>query len=156
GERHPTAEAISGLEAIFSRELLEQAFDRHHKGMEVIEGQVVHGNELIEPRAAIVGRRFVIERVHQFLAEQDRGLLAIEAQPGKGKTALLAHLVMEVFAQSAPQPVSFFYRRTGGVSDPGVCVRSLYQSLLNAHGITEAGELKRKNSPAEVLVKLTN
>ena len=53
-----------------------------------------------------------MDRVHRFLAENDRGLLIIEAQPGKGKTALVAHLVEEVFGHHPPRPVHFFYRRT--------------------------------------------
>ena len=49
------------------------------------------------------------------------GLLLIEGAPGKGKTALMAHLIEEVFGHYAPRPVHFFYRRTASITDPDVC-----------------------------------
>lgn len=156
GERHPRPEPITGMEEAFTAELLGQAFKWHRGRMEVIEGRVANFGELIEAHAAIVGRRFVIDHVRAFLTRHDRGLLVIEAQPGKGKTALMAHLIEEVFGQHAPRPVHFFYRRTAGITDPNVCVRSLYAALLEAHGIIEAEESKKKNLPEEVYIKLTN
>ena len=156
GERHPRPEPVAGLEEAYTAGLLAQAFKWHRGRMEVVEGRVAHFGELIEAHAAIVGRRWVVDRVRRFLAEYDRGLLLIEGQPGRGKTALTAHLVEEVFGQNAPRPAHFFFRRTGGITDPDVCVRSVYQALLEAHGITEAEESKQKNEPEEVHVKLTN
>lgn len=156
GERHPSAEPAAGLEEAFTAELLARAFKWHRGRMEDIEARIANFGELIEAHAGIVGRQFVIDRVRNFLAQYDRGLLVIEAQPGKGKTALMAHLIEEVFDHHAPSPVHFFYRRTAGITDPDVCVRSLYHALLEVHGITEAGESKQKNSPEEVFVKLTN
>ncbi len=156
GERHPRPEPAAGLEEAFTAELLARAFKWHRGRMEVIEGRVANFGELIEAHAAIVGRRFVIDHVRAFLRRHDRGLLVIEAQPGKGKTALVAHLVEEEFGGHAPRPAHFFYRRTAGITDPDVCVRSLYAALLEAHGITEAEESRQRNSPEEVYVKLTN
>lgn len=156
GSRHPRPEPITGMENAYTAELLAKAFERHRGRMEIIEGRVANFGELIETHAAIVGRRFVIDQVHDFLAREDRGLLVIEAQPGKGKTALLAHMIEEEFGHYAPTPVHFFYRRTAGITDPHVCARSLYAALLQAHGITEAEESKQKNSPEEVFTKLTN
>jgi WD40 repeat protein len=68
----------------------------------------------------------------------------------------MAHLIEEVFGHYAPRPVQFFYRRTAGITDPDVCVRSLYAALLETHALTEAEESKQKNSPTEVYIKLTN
>jgi hypothetical protein len=156
GFKQASAEPVAGLEEAFTADLLAKAFGRHRERMAVVEGRVANFGELIEAHAAIVGRRFAIDYVCRFLAEHDRGVLVIEAQPGKGKTALMAHLIQEVFGHYAPRPVHFFYRRTAGITDPNVCVRSLYHALLEAHGITEAEESKQKNSPEEVYVKLTN
>jgi hypothetical protein len=156
GERHPRAEPALGLEEHFTADLLARAFQWHRGRMEIIEGRVTSFSELIEGHAAIVGRQFVIDRIHRFLADNDRGLLMIEAQPGKGKTALMAHLIEQVFDQHAPAPVHFFYRHTAGITDPAVCVRSLYYALLRAHDITEAEESKQKNSVEELFTKLTN
>ena len=76
----------------------------------------------------------------RFIEEHDRGLLLIEAEPGKGKTALLCHLIENEFGHYSPPPVHFFYRRTAGITDPDVCVKSLYAAFLEAHGIEESEE----------------
>ena len=143
GERHPRREPVAGLVAAFNAELLAKAFKLHRGKMAVIEGRVANFGELIEAHAAIVGRKFAVERVQRFLRDNDRGLLVIEAEPGKGKTALLAHLIEEEFGHSTPRPAHFFYRRTAGITDPDVCVKSLYHALLESHGITEAEESRR-------------
>ena len=102
GERHPRPEPAAGLEEAFTADLLAKAFQWHRGRMAVIEGRVANFGELIEAHAAIVGRRFAIDHVRGFIADHDRGLLVIEAQPGKGKTALMAHLIEEVFGHYAP------------------------------------------------------
>ena len=124
--------------------------------MEVIEGRVAQFGELLEEQAVIVGRRFAIDRVRRFVANNDRGLLVIEGRPGQGKTALMAHLVEEVFGGWSPRPAYFFFRRTAGITDTTVCLRSLYHSLLEAHSLPEAPESQQKNTPEEVALKLTN
>jgi hypothetical protein len=128
GERHPRAEPAAGLEDVFTADLLARAFKWHRGRMEDIEARIANFGELIEAHAGIVGRQFVIDRVRDFLAQYDRGLLVIEAQPGKGKTALMAHLIEEVFGHHAPSPVHYFYRRTAGITNSDVCVRSLYHN----------------------------
>ena len=55
-----------------------------------------------------------------------------------------------------PPPVHFFYRRTASITDPDVCVRSLYAALLEAHNITESEESREQASPEEMFHKLTN
>jgi WD40 repeat protein len=154
--RHHSPRPIDDLERVFGQPLLAAAFKKHRGRMEIIEGQVAGFGELIEEHARIVGRDFAVRRVQRFLQERDRGLLVIEGRPGQGKTALMAHLIDQVFGHYSPEPVHFFYRRTAGITDPAVCVRSLYQSLLRAHDITEAEESRQQNTPEEVYVKLTN
>jgi hypothetical protein len=122
----------------------------------VIEGRVANFGQLIVEHAEIVGRRFAIDYAQRFIAEHDRGLLVIEAEPGKGKTALMAHLIEHVFDHFSPSPVHFFYRRTAGFTNPDVCVKSLYASLLEVHDITEADESKQRSSPEETYNKLVN
>ena len=156
GLKHGSSEPVSGLEQAFTKELLKKAFQRHQGRMEVIEGRVANFGELLVEHADIVGRRFVIEHVHRFIEEHDRGLMVIQAEPGKGKTALMCHLIEDVFGHFTPQPVHFFYRRTAGITDPDVCVRSLYHALLQSHEITESEESQQQTSPDEVYEKLTN
>jgi WD40 repeat protein len=156
GYRYPRDEPIAGLEAAFTADLLAKAFQWQRGRLAVIEGRVANFGEILEAHAAIVGRRWAVERVRQFLREQDRGLLVIEAEPGKGKTALLAHLIENEFGGHAPRPVHFFYRRTAGITEPDVCVKSLYHALLAAHDLTEAEESQRQTAPHEVRAKLVN
>jgi WD40 repeat protein len=108
-------------------------------------GLVPPSGELLAAHADLVGRQFVLDHVQQFLRTHDRGLLVITGGPGKGKTALLAHLAGTVFAGRDPPPVHFFYRRTAGITDPDLCVRSLYHALRTAH---QPGEVRRHGVPA--------
>ena len=156
GERHPRPEPMTGLEEVFTADLLAKAFHAHRGRMAVIEGRVANFGEIIEAHADIVGRGFAVERVRRLLRDHDRGLLVIEGEPGKGKTALLSHLIENVFGGHAPRPVHFFYRRTAGITDPDVCVKSLYHALLEAHGLTEAESSRGQRSPEEVFNKLVN
>lgn len=156
GHRHPCGEPVAALERVFTPALLAEVFQWDRGRMEVIEGRVAHFGELLEEHATIVGRRFAVDRVRRFVADNDRGLLVIEGRPGQGKTALMAHLVEEVFGDRTPPPVAFFFRRTAGITDLTVCFRSLFASLLEAHGVTEAEESRQKNTPEEVVIKLSN
>jgi WD40 repeat protein len=154
GFKRASPDPIPALEEAFTAERLAAAFGRHRGKMAVIEGRVANFGELIEAHAGIVGRHFAVERVRRFVAENDRGLLVITGEPGRGKTALLAHLVGEVYAHAAPPPVHFFYRRTAGITDPDVCARSLYHALLEAHGLTESEESRRQTDPEAMARKL--
>jgi hypothetical protein len=156
GFKSATAEPIPGLEQVFTADLLAAAFGRQRGSMAIIEGRVAHFNELIEAHADIVGRRFSIEHVHTFLKNNDRGLLVIEGTPGRGKTAFLAHLIYDVFGHCAPPPVHFFYRRTAGITDPDVCVNTLYGKLLQAHNLTESEESKKETGPEPTFLKLVD
>jgi WD40 repeat protein len=156
GFRQASPEPVAGLEETFTAELLSKAFKRHQGRMEVIEGRVASFSELLVSHADVVGRQFVIDQVERFIDENDRGLLVIEAEPGKGKTALMCHLIEEVFGNLSPPPVHFFYRRTAGITDPDSCVRTLYHALLEAHNITESEGSAEQTSPEEVFNKLTN
>jgi WD40 repeat protein len=154
GWRHPRPEPIDGLERAFTAELLAVAMKRQRQRLAVIEGRVASFWEILEQHADIVGRRFAVERVQDFLRRHDRGLLVMTAEPGKGKTALLSHLIEHVFGDYAPAPVHFFYRRTAGITGPDVCERSLYHALLRAHDLSEAEESRRHDEPWQVRNKL--
>lgn len=147
---------VSGLEETFTPEVLAKVVNSHRGRMEVIEGRVASFGELLAAHADVVGRRFVIEHVRNFLLKRDRGVLVIEAEPGRGKTALIAHLVEKVFNDYEPPPVHFFYRRTAGITDPDVCVRSLHWALLEAHHLTEAEEQKQQLDAEATFQRLTD
>jgi WD40 repeat protein len=118
------------------------------------EGLAPPSGELLAAHADLVGRQSVLEHVRDFVRTHDRGLLVVTGGPGKGKTALLAHLAGTVFVGHDPPPVHFFYRRTAGITDPDLCVRSLYHALRAAH---QAGDPRRRGMPGgpeRVFVKL--
>jgi hypothetical protein len=140
GNRHDREEPVPGLEAALTAELLGQAFGAERSRREAVEGRVLGLDELIEAHADIVGRECVIERVEAFLQERDRGVLLIVAEPGKGKTALLAYLIERRYGDRMPPAVHFFYRRTAGITSPDVCVRSLHASLLRSSARLMRGE----------------
>ena len=157
GVKQETQEPVAGLEARFTREVLARAYDARRRGrMKTIEGRMVDFGELLTAHADIVGRQFAVEHVKRFIEEHDRGTLLIEAEPGRGKTALLCHLIENEFGQYDPPPVYFFYRRTAGITDPDVCVKSLYASLVEAHSIEEAEESQRQDSPEAMYNKLVD
>jgi hypothetical protein len=108
GFRRPFPEPVAAFQASFTAGLLAKALKRDRARMVEIEGRIAGFGELIAVEAEIVGRRFAIDHVRTFHEAHDRGLLVIVAEPGKGKTALLANLVDRVFDQNAPEPVCFF------------------------------------------------
>jgi WD40 repeat protein len=156
GDKQARTEPMVGLLRAFGEDVLAGAVDRHLARMAIIDDQVMVSGKLIEAHASIVGRRTILERVRDFLQTEESGVLILEGQPGKGKTALVAHMIDEVFGQHVPRPVHFFYRRTSGIRNPDQCVRSLYHALLAEHDIVEAEESRRQNAPEEVAVKLAN
>jgi hypothetical protein len=155
GFRTVSAVPVSGLEESFTAEALSTVVNSHRGRMEVIEGRVANFGELLAAHADVVGRHFVVEHVRKLLTERDRGMLIIEAEPGKGKTALIAHLAEKVFGDYEPPAVHFFYRRTAGITDPDVCVRSLYWALREAHHIAEAEESKQQPEGGSAFHRLT-
>ena len=156
GFKQAFPEPVEGFRTAFTAESLRVALDRYKMQMVEIEGRILGFGELIEREAEIVGRRFAIDRIRRFLDEHDRGLLVIVAEPGKGKTALMAHLIDRVFGHVAPPPVPFFYRRTAGITSPDVAVKSLYHELLDKHNLTESEEASRQTASEEVFAKLND
>ncbi len=158
GFRHVESTPVGGLEDAFTAELLAAVFRRSQGKMAEVEGRIASFTELIDEVADIVGRRFAIDRVADFLNSYDRGTLVIQAEPGKGKTALMAHLIERVYGHLEPEPVHFFYRRTAGITDPDVCLRSLYHELLKAqsHKLTESEASKQLDDGRSLVLKLNN
>ncbi len=154
GFRQPSEVPVVGLEKAFGSELLSRAKSLQLGRISAISRRVVNFGDLIAAYADIVGRRAVIDYVSNFIADHDRGVLVIEGQPGKGKTAIIAHVTEVTFGHQFPPPVHFFYRRTAGVTDPDLCVRSLYAALLEAHGIVEAEGAQQEPNPDAMFNKL--
>jgi hypothetical protein len=77
-----------------------------------------------------VGREWIINRV----LLRDRGVLIIKGLPGKGKSALLAHLSRTLSQPDWPKPITFFFDRDRSADD---CVRYLYASLLVDHDLVK-------------------
>lgn len=93
------------------------------------------------PEDAFVGRRAIVNRVRQFIADHDRGVLLIKGHPGKGKSALLAHLARTLPASEVPPPITFAFNHYD--YGPDNCVRHLYASLAVNHDLLTPDDARR-------------
>ncbi len=89
----------------------------------------------LPPHDHMVGRRFAVAKVRQFLQERESGLFLISGEPGKGKTTLWSHLIETEYQHNNPPPIQFSYRRTEGRTDPYECMSSLYWRLVEVHSL---------------------
>jgi len=143
-----------GLERHFTIPVLRAHFNKQRR--ETIDGRIIQFTELLLEHSDVVGRRWAIDYVKHFIETHDRGLLVIEGEPGKGKTALMCHLIENEFGHYTPRPVCFFYRRTGGYTNPEKCSESLYFALLQSHSIAEEPSPNQLPSSQEIDGKLAD
>lgn len=154
GIRHASQEPVAGLENAFTERLLLLAFERRRERMAIIESRIASFDGLLIAHADIVGRQSTIDQVKDFMAHHDRGLLVIQGSPGQGKTALVCHLIERVFDSLRWKPVHFFYSRAAGMTDPDVCVKTLYHALSELHQAREAEGLNLDRSSGELFARL--
>jgi hypothetical protein len=157
GHKHVRAEPMGALEVQFTPELLAIAMERYHTHVAEVDKRVERFDLLIEEHARIVGRKKIIDKIRALVSrgERDRGVVVIQGSPGTGKTALLCHLIEEIFHDRATA-VHFFYRRTAGITDPDACLQSLYYALLRAHNLKEPSKTEEQMTPEAVATALSN
>jgi Swt1-like HEPN len=80
-----------------------------------------------EKTAGFVGREFVFTSINEFLASQPNGYFIIEADPGVGKTALLAEYVRR------QQCVAHFNIRSQGINRADQFLENVCQQLINIY-----------------------
>jgi hypothetical protein len=60
------------------------------------------------------------------------------------------------FTVTSPSVKNSRFSSTAGITDPNVCIASLYHALLDVHNIVEAEESQRQTSPDELFNKFNN
>lgn len=86
----------------------------------------VFSQDLLDQHAEIIGRRSQIDDILRFIRESSNGIVLLRGEPGIGKTALLAHLVLK-FRESLPAGrVSYYpFRRDSAQRSLISCFRCL-------------------------------
>ena len=110
--------------------------------------------KLLSDHEAFIGRSKIITRIRDFIEGRASGTLIIEAEPGTGKSALIAHCIRREFNQTTPRPVRFIYHRSEGMTDPAVCIRTLYDQLVEVHGLDQAAALEPTDDARRLRTKL--
>jgi WD40 repeat protein len=88
-----------------------------------------------------VGRSKIIKRIRDFVSDRESGTLILEAEPGTGKSALIAHCIRHEFADVTSRSAYYLYHCGEGLTDPTDCLRTLYDQLVKTHEIEEAEAL---------------
>ncbi|MBC8350904.1 MAG: hypothetical protein H8E66_02895 [Planctomycetes bacterium] len=109
---------------------------------------------LLDRPSNFVGRSEIIERIHEFVNEHELGTLIIEAEPGTGKSAIIARCVRHKFAETTPRPACFVYHQSEGMTDPATCIRTLYDQLVEIHSIDQAAVLEPTDDARRLRTKL--
>lgn len=78
-----------------------------------------------------VGREFVYRELDEFFRSQSGGYVCVVADPGVGKTALLAEFVRRTAC------VHHFNQRTTGIVAPGTFLRNVCAQLITAYGLPD-------------------
>jgi WD40 repeat protein len=90
-------------------------------------------------REDFVRREHVVKWLKRHLRRMDKRVLIIQAEPGKGKTALMAHLIEdEELGRPGSKPAFYFYERDDWRPmrrSPIGCIRHLYAQLHRIHDI---------------------
>lgn len=115
-------------------------------------------DRLLPDDSDFIGREQIFQELDGLLQQQSSGVVLIQGQPGRGKTALLARLLRRpeqlprMQVEAPPAPIGFFFRRTAGQTNVDMAVRHLYAALLRRHSIWEPpGEFRE--SHGEQLVR---
>ena len=106
----------------------------------------------------IFGRKWAVDRIKRLAADRARcgGLIVVVGQPGKGKSALMAHLAHDVFMACEPSAIVYAYHSPLGMTSPDDFVRTVYGRLLQIHHIADESDPASWHYPEVMLTKLNN
>ena len=123
-----------------------------------VEGRYRTYETLHRRHEKIFGRTWAVDRITQLAADRARhgGVVVIVGQPGKGKSALMAHLVRDVFIACEPPPVVYAYQSACGMTSPDDFVRTVYGRLLQIHHVADESDRGSWHNPDAMLTKLSN
>lgn len=118
-------EELAGLTAAASRGIGDSTRDLPPP----IRAQLYDQTGLIlRSSQGFVGRQFVFTGIREFIGRERSGYYFVEAHPGVGKTALLAHLLM-----NEPGHIRHFNVLTDGVTTPEAFLRNVCAQLIGAY-----------------------
>jgi hypothetical protein len=142
GHKGTFAEPARGLGRHFAEALLLEHFRRYARHFEVLEGKLAEFDfDTYRQRVRhFVGRGPLLAAIGSFLrgkppAAADRGYFLLVAEPGLGKTAVLAHWIDH--NDVCPVPIRFFWRRGRSLTRLDF-LRHVYHGLLAKHNIEDA------------------
>lgn len=108
---------------------------------------------MLNAHDGFIGRGQIIHAIHDFVTRRDSGTLLLEAEPGTGKSALIARCIRHEFKATTPWLAYYLYHCGEGLTDPTACLRTLYQ-LVRLHAIEDADPLEVGEQPRKLSVKL--
>ena len=88
------------------------------------------------PKGKFVGRESLFREINDFVAANTQRVLLIEGQPGRGKSALLAHFIAEQLPTGIV-PIYFFFEDGRDSIQTRGWIRHFYASTLAKAGLTE-------------------
>jgi hypothetical protein len=105
--------------------------------------------ELIDIKTeSFVGRKYVFDKIEDFLTNRDRGYFTIEGDPGMGKSSILAEYVR------GGECVAHFNEHLGGINRTSQYLESICTQLIAKYGLPYSELPPDANQDNAFLVKL--
>lgn len=105
--------------------------------------------ELIDIKTeSFVGRKYVFDKIEDFLTNRDRGYFTIEGDPGMGKSSILAEYVRR------DECVAHFNEHLGGINRTSQYLESICTQLIAKYGLPYTELPPEANQDNAFLVKL--
>lgn len=105
--------------------------------------------ELIDIKTeGFVGRKYVFDKIEDFLSSRDRGYFTIEGDPGMGKSSILAEYVLRC------ECVAHFNEHLGGINRTSQFLESVCTQLIAEYGLPYSELPPDANQDNAFLVKL--
>lgn len=87
-----------------------------------------------------VGREFVFEAIEEFFQQQRKGYFIIEADPGMGKSSILAEFVRR------NDCIVYFNQRNEGITSTEQFLRSVCIQLIEGYGLSHSKDIQPENT----------
>jgi hypothetical protein len=92
-----------------------------------------------EKTEEFVGRAFVFDAIETFFQEESKGYFIIEADPGMGKSSILAEFVRQ------NQCIVYFNNRSQGITSAEDFLRSVCTQLIESYQLSHSTDMQPEN-----------